>query len=95
MKWLRNSFHVVSFFFKNHADVIADVCMVLLVLVFIASCLVLVSCKGTWSLENHSKVNGVHVDTFVNYSDSVQPGSEVHADNLDEDPSVTESGESQ
>lgn len=53
------------------------------------------SCRGSWSLENHSKVNGVHVDTYVNYSESVEQSSESRNEVPAEDHCETESGDSQ
>lgn len=68
-KGIEKFFHVVISFVRDHADVLVNVCLVLLFTAFLISLVVLVSCRGTWSLENHSKVNGVKVDTYLNYSD--------------------------
>ena len=63
--------HTINSFCKDHEDTITSIFMVLLLLVFLSCSIYLfVSCKGTWKLENHTKVNGVHVDTQISYKDS-------------------------
>lgn len=47
-----------------------SICLGLFVLA-LSLCIVftLVSCKGTWTLNNSAKVNGVKVETHVEYTD--------------------------
>ena len=82
LKNVKDFIHVVFLFLKRNEF------NILVALLFVLSCFclvyLLVDCKGTWSLENHSKVNGVHVDTYVNYSDG-SANSETSTESTVED----------
>ena len=64
--------HVVDFF-RRYAEVF--VCLGISVSLFILV-VGLASCRGTWTLDNKAKVNGVQVDTHIEYTDQNESGSE-------------------
>lgn len=37
----------------------------------------LISCKGTWSVNNHTKINGVSIDTKMEYTDGSSGSDEA------------------
>lgn len=73
MKGVSEFFNHVVDFFRRYAE--CFLCLGISVFLFILV-LSLSSCRGTWTVDNKAKVNGVHVDTHIEYTDQNDSGSE-------------------